>query len=85
MICRANGWVQPTAYQGVYSAVQRSVEPELFPCLRKFGLSFYAYSARELSRCRRVPREFSPACSRWRLFYRQIYCCRWGCASGHAV
>lgn len=40
-ICRANGWIQPTAYQGVYNAIQRAVEPELFPCLRKFGISFY--------------------------------------------
>lgn len=41
MICRANGWIQPTAYQGVYNAIHRAVEPELFPCLRKFGISFY--------------------------------------------
>lgn len=43
-LCRANGWVQPTVYQGVYNAIQRTVEPELFPCLRKFGLSFYEYN-----------------------------------------
>jgi len=44
MICRANGWVQPTVYQGVYNAVHRAVEPELMPCLRKFGIAFYAYN-----------------------------------------
>lgn len=41
MLCRANGWIQPTAYQGVYNAIHRAVEPELFPCLRKYGISFY--------------------------------------------
>ncbi|KAL5488390.1 hypothetical protein ACEPAI_6498 [Sanghuangporus weigelae] len=44
-ICRERGYVQPTAYQGVYNAILRSVEPELFPCLRKFGLSFYGFNA----------------------------------------
>nr|GAT51213.1 predicted protein [Mycena chlorophos] len=43
-ICKANGYVQPTVYQGGYSAIQRTVEPELFPALRKFGISFYAFS-----------------------------------------
>lgn len=43
-ICRKNGWIQPTAYQGLYNAIHRAVEPELFPCLRKFGMSFYAYN-----------------------------------------
>ncbi|EIN03687.1 Aldo/keto reductase [Punctularia strigosozonata HHB-11173 SS5] len=42
-ICKVKGYVTPTVYQGVYSAVQRNVEPELFPCLRYYGLSFYAY------------------------------------------
>ncbi|KAI0034793.1 Aldo/keto reductase [Vararia minispora EC-137] len=45
MLCRANGWIQPTVYQGIYNAIHRGVEPELFPCLRKFGLSFYAFNA----------------------------------------
>jgi len=44
MLCRANGWIQPTIYQGIYNAVHRAVEPELFPCLRKFGISFYEYN-----------------------------------------
>jgi len=42
--CRANSWLQPTVYQGMYSAVTRQVEEELIPCLRYYGLSFYAYS-----------------------------------------
>ncbi|KAI0338600.1 Aldo/keto reductase [Trametopsis cervina] len=43
-ICRAHGYIQPTAYQGIYNAVHRRVEPELFPCLRKYGISFYEYN-----------------------------------------
>ncbi|KAL1762233.1 NADP-dependent oxidoreductase domain-containing protein [Schizophyllum commune] len=43
-ICKTNGWVLPTVYQGRYNAVQREVEAELFPCLRKFGIRFYVYS-----------------------------------------
>ncbi|KAI0334260.1 Aldo/keto reductase [Cubamyces sp. BRFM 1775] len=43
-ICKANGYIQPTAYQGLYNAIHRKVEPELFPCLRKFGISFYEFN-----------------------------------------
>jgi aflatoxin B1 aldehyde reductase len=43
-ICKSNGWVLPTVYQGMYNAITRKVEPELFPCLRQFGLRFYAYN-----------------------------------------
>lgn len=43
-ICKANGYVQPVVYQGVYNAIHRSVEPELLPCLRKFGIAFYGFN-----------------------------------------
>ncbi|KIM80846.1 hypothetical protein PILCRDRAFT_822134 [Piloderma croceum F 1598] len=43
-ICKANGYIQPIAYQGIYNAIHRNVEPELFPCLRKFGISFYEFN-----------------------------------------
>jgi len=43
-LCRINNWVQPTVYQGLYNAIHRSVEPELFPALRKYGISFYEYN-----------------------------------------
>jgi aflatoxin B1 aldehyde reductase len=36
--------VKPTVYQGMYNALTRAVEVELFPCLRKFGIRFYAYN-----------------------------------------
>ncbi|KAJ7122982.1 Aldo/keto reductase [Mycena epipterygia] len=43
-ICKRFGYIQPTAYQGIYNAIHRGVEPELFPCLRKFGISFYEFN-----------------------------------------
>ncbi|KAI9031981.1 Aldo/keto reductase [Hyaloraphidium curvatum] len=43
-LCRANGWIQPTVYQGIYNVINRTVEAELFPCMRKFGISFYAFN-----------------------------------------
>lgn len=43
-ISEKNGWIKPTVYQGVYHALHRAVEPELFPCLRHYGISFYNYN-----------------------------------------
>ncbi|CAG8561312.1 7799_t:CDS:10 [Ambispora gerdemannii] len=44
-ICKHNGYVLPTVYQGMVSyAITRDVEHELFPALRKFGIRFYAYN-----------------------------------------
>jgi len=43
-ICKTNGYIQPTAYQGIYNAIHRNVEPELLPCLRKFGIAFYEFN-----------------------------------------
>lgn len=43
-MCKANGWVMPSVYQGVYNALHRSVEAELFPCLRHYKMGFYAYN-----------------------------------------
>jgi aflatoxin B1 aldehyde reductase len=42
-ICIKNSWVKPSVYQGVYSALQRSIEAELVPCLRHYGISIYAF------------------------------------------
>ncbi|KAF7340290.1 putative aldo keto reductase [Mycena venus] len=44
-ICKSNGWVMPTVYQGTYNALHRAVEAELIPCLRAYGISFYVYNA----------------------------------------
>lgn len=43
-ICRKNGWMEPSVYQGMYNALTRDVESELFPCLRNYGIRFYAYN-----------------------------------------
>lgn len=43
-ICKEKGYPLPSVYQGNYSAVARRQESELFPTLRKLGISFYAYS-----------------------------------------
>ncbi|XP_037108887.1 aflatoxin B1 aldehyde reductase member 3 isoform X3 [Syngnathus acus] len=43
-LCRQNDWIVPTVYQGMYNATTRQVETELLPCLRYFGLKFYAYN-----------------------------------------
>ncbi|KAJ3825071.1 Aldo/keto reductase [Lentinula raphanica] len=43
-ICKANGYDLPSVYQGLYNAVHRAIEPELIPCLRKYGISFYAFN-----------------------------------------
>ncbi|OJK04933.1 hypothetical protein ASPACDRAFT_1861850 [Aspergillus aculeatus ATCC 16872] len=42
-LCIRHGWIRPTVYQGVYHALQRSVEAELIPCLRKYGIALYAF------------------------------------------
>jgi aflatoxin B1 aldehyde reductase len=44
-VCRDNGFVAPTLYQGNYSAVARKQEVELFPVLRKHGIALNACSA----------------------------------------
>lgn len=43
-ICSKNGYVLPTVFQGIYSPINRTLETEMLPLLRKFGMSFYAYS-----------------------------------------
>ena len=43
-ICEAHGWVKPIAYQGIYNALHRTVEAELLPCLRNYGMGLYAFN-----------------------------------------
>ncbi|GAA5850050.1 hypothetical protein JCM8547_000994 [Rhodosporidiobolus lusitaniae] len=43
-IADKNGWIKPTAYQGIYNALHRSVEAELFPCLRANNISLYQFN-----------------------------------------
>lgn len=44
MHCKYNNWVRPTIYQGMYNAIVRSVEAELIPVCRRYGLDFVAYN-----------------------------------------
>lgn len=43
-ICKTNGYVLPTVYQGSYSAAARTAENELIPLLREYKIAYYAYS-----------------------------------------
>ena len=43
-ICKQRGWMQPVVYQGMYNALTRDVERELFPCLANYGIAFYVYN-----------------------------------------
>lgn len=43
-ICDKNGYVKPTIYQGMYNAITRSIETELFPCCRSLGIRLAIYN-----------------------------------------
>ena len=40
----SKGWIAPSIYQGMMNAITRRVADELFPALRRLGMSFYAYN-----------------------------------------
>lgn len=42
--CDKIGCPLPTVYQGMYNALCRNVEPELFPAIRSVGMRFYAFN-----------------------------------------
>lgn len=42
-ICGRNGWIKPVVYQGIYNTLHRAIEPELMPCLRRYGIALYAF------------------------------------------
>lgn len=43
-LCKHNGWVLPSVYQGLYNGLSRAVESELIPAIRALGMRFYAYN-----------------------------------------
>jgi aflatoxin B1 aldehyde reductase len=43
-ICEEHAWVKPTVYQGQYNAIARLPEEDLLPTLRKYNISYYAFS-----------------------------------------
>lgn len=42
--CEKIGCPKPTVYQGMYNALCRNVELELFPAIRSLGMRFYAFN-----------------------------------------
>ena len=42
--CEKNGLLKPSVYQGMYNALCRNVEPELFPSVHQLGIHFYAFN-----------------------------------------
>jgi aflatoxin B1 aldehyde reductase len=63
-ICAKHGWIKPTVYQGIYSALHRTIEAELFPCLRHYSISLYAFQPLAggflTGRYKRQQNEFEP-------------------------
>ncbi|KAK4557032.1 hypothetical protein LTR86_006013 [Recurvomyces mirabilis] len=44
MLCKANDWVRPTVWQGMYNAITRSIEGELITACRRYGLDIVVYN-----------------------------------------
>ncbi|KAI0134867.1 Aldo/keto reductase [Daldinia grandis] len=44
MTCKYNGWVRPTVYQAIYNCLFRTIEDELFPTCRRYGIAVDVYS-----------------------------------------
>ncbi|KAL6892453.1 NADP-dependent oxidoreductase domain-containing protein [Trichoderma longibrachiatum] len=44
LTCKYNGWVRPTIYQGMYNAITRNIESELFVACRRYGLDIVVYN-----------------------------------------
>jgi len=44
MTCKYNGWVRPTVYQAMYNCVTRSIEAELLPACRRYGIDVVVYN-----------------------------------------
>lgn len=44
MTCKYNNWVRPSIYQGMYNAITRSLEHELIPTCKRFGIDVVIYN-----------------------------------------
>ncbi len=44
MHCKYNNWVRPTIYEGMYNAITRSLEKELIPACKRYGLNVVVYN-----------------------------------------
>lgn len=43
-LCDKNGWIRPTAFEGIYNPLARKAEGELNGMLNHYGIRFYAYN-----------------------------------------
>ncbi|OCK85511.1 putative aflatoxin b1 aldehyde reductase-like protein [Lepidopterella palustris CBS 459.81] len=43
-ICNERGWVKPTLYQGLYNCISRSLETEIVPCCRRYGIDIVIFN-----------------------------------------
>lgn len=44
LTAKYNNWVRPTVYQGMYNVITRSIEVELIPACRRYGLDVVVYN-----------------------------------------
>lgn len=44
MMCKYNGWVRPTIYQGIYNIIVRNIETEVFKACRRYGLEIVVFN-----------------------------------------
>ena len=43
-LCEQNGWIKPSVDQGLYNVWHRTLEAELIPCLRNYGIALYCFN-----------------------------------------
>ncbi|OAT00173.1 uncharacterized protein BDCG_16500 [Blastomyces dermatitidis ER-3] len=43
-MCNERGWVRPTIYQAMYNTITRSIETELIPACRRYGIDVVIYN-----------------------------------------
>ncbi|KKZ64418.1 hypothetical protein EMCG_09606 [[Emmonsia] crescens] len=43
-MCNERGWVRPTIYQAMYNAITRSIETELIPACKRYGIDVVIYN-----------------------------------------
>jgi aflatoxin B1 aldehyde reductase len=44
LTCKYNNWVRPTVFQAMYNCITRSIEAELIPACRRYGLDIVVYN-----------------------------------------
>ncbi|KAG8407194.1 hypothetical protein J3459_010395 [Metarhizium acridum] len=45
MMCKYNGWVRPTIYQGMCNIITRKIDTEVFAACRRYGLGIVTYNS----------------------------------------